>query len=84
MAGARNSNNGSELRVTLLGLALLGLLLLSYSAAPVEAADGYAGARKKSFSMNYAGGRSLNSFSMNSADSERKGGSRGSGAAGGI
>ncbi|EMS53694.1 hypothetical protein CFC21_037581 [Triticum aestivum] len=62
MAGARNN----ELRMTLLGLALLGLLLLSHTAAPVEAA---AGVQENSFSMNGAGGRSLNSFSMNTAES---------------
>ncbi|KAM3334817.1 hypothetical protein ACQJBY_029315 [Aegilops geniculata] len=62
MAGARNN----ELRMTLLGLALLGLLLLSHAAAPVEAA---AGVQENSFSGNGIGGRSLKSFSMNTADS---------------
>ncbi|XP_044973183.1 uncharacterized protein LOC123440691 [Hordeum vulgare subsp. vulgare] len=61
MAGVRNN----ELRMTLLGLALLGLLLLSHTAEPVEAATGVG---KDSFSMNGAGGRSLNSFSMNHAE----------------
>ncbi|VAH83612.1 uncharacterized protein LOC119281977 [Triticum dicoccoides] len=61
MAGARNN----ELRMTLLGLALLGLLLLSHTAAPVEAAAGVNG---NSFSMNSIGGRSLKSFSMNTAE----------------
>ncbi|CAM0884353.1 unnamed protein product [Alopecurus aequalis] len=64
MAGARSD----ELRVTLLGLALLGLLLLSHTAAPVEATGGE---HKDSFSMNGAGGRTLNSFSMNGAEGEK-------------
>ena len=62
MAGARSD----ELRVTMLGLALLGLLLLSHTAAPVEAA-----VQETSFSMNGPGGRTLNSFSMNHADAEK-------------
>ncbi|XP_037410008.1 uncharacterized protein LOC125549015 [Triticum urartu] len=62
MAGARNN----ELRMTLLGLALLGLLLLSHTAAPVEAA---AGVQENIFSVNSVGGRSLKSFSMNTAES---------------
>ncbi|XP_044973182.1 uncharacterized protein LOC123440690 [Hordeum vulgare subsp. vulgare] len=67
MAGARNN----ELRMTLLGLALLGLLLLSHTAEPVEAATGVG---KDSFSMNGgAGGRSLNSFSMNHAEGGKGG-----------
>jgi hypothetical protein len=71
MAGASRND---ELRVTLLGLALLGLLLLSHTAAPVEANGGV---HKNSFSMNGAGGRTLNSFSMNGADGEKSKGKKG-------
>ncbi|KAF0916520.1 hypothetical protein E2562_007598 [Oryza meyeriana var. granulata] len=65
-----------ELRVTLLGLALLGLLLLSHGAAPVDATGN---SRKSSFSMNAgvgvgAGGHRGNSFSMNSNERGRSGG----------
>lgn len=65
----------SELRMTLLGLALVGLLLLSQSAAPV-AAENNAGTGKRlnSFSMNSAGGRTLTSFSMNHDSAEGEGG----------
>jgi hypothetical protein len=74
MAGARNN----ELRMTLLGLALLGLLLLSHTAAPVEAA---VSAGEDSFPVNGAGGRSLKSFSMNGAEGEKgKGAKRTTGA----
>ncbi|KAF7032349.1 hypothetical protein CFC21_043529 [Triticum aestivum] len=75
MAGARNN----ELRMTLLGLALLGLLLVSHTAAPVDAA---AGVQENSFSMNGAGGRSLNSFSMNTAEGEGAKGGKAKPAAG--
>lgn len=64
----------SELRMTLLGLALVGLLLLSHSAAPV-AAENNAGTGKRlnSFSFNSAGGRTLTSFSMNHDAGEGEG-----------
>jgi hypothetical protein len=58
----------SELRMTLLCLALVGLLLLSHNAAPV-AAEG-AGEGMNSFSFNSAGGRTLSSFSMNRASGD--------------
>ncbi|KAL5227381.1 hypothetical protein ABZP36_015646 [Zizania latifolia] len=61
-----------ELRVTLLGLALLSLLLLSHTTAPVDAGND----RKNSFSMNARnGGRHMNSFSMNNNEADRRRGS---------
>jgi hypothetical protein len=54
----------SELRMTLLCLALVGLLLLSHNAAPVDAEG------MNSFSFNNAGGRTLSSFSMNRASGD--------------
>ncbi|KAK8454338.1 hypothetical protein SEVIR_5G434900v4 [Setaria viridis] len=61
--------------MTLLCVALMGLLLLSQHAAPVNATGAAAtGKKTNSFSFNAAGGRTLNSFSMNSHDTERKGG----------
>ncbi|NP_001338695.1 uncharacterized protein LOC100275964 precursor [Zea mays] len=70
-----------ELRMTLLGVALLGLLLLSQHAAPVDAAESDGPRKEKtSFSMNVVGGRTLSSFSMNSAYSEKKPSSKGASA----
>ncbi|KAK3162846.1 hypothetical protein QOZ80_1AG0044500 [Eleusine coracana subsp. coracana] len=64
----------SELRMTLLGLALVGLLLLSHSAAPVDAQNkAGTGKRLNSFSFNSAGGRTLTSFSMNHDGGEGEG-----------
>ncbi|KAL5221216.1 hypothetical protein ABZP36_025929 [Zizania latifolia] len=70
------ATRSDELRVTLLGLALLGLLLLSHTAAPVDA-----GKAKNSFSMNGAvsGGRHTNSFSMNNNEADRRRGFGGPG-----
>jgi hypothetical protein len=70
----------SELRMTLLCLALVGLLLVSHNAAPVVAENNAGtGKRLNSFSFNGAGGRTLTSFSMNhdSADGENRGGKAG-------
>ncbi|OEL21134.1 hypothetical protein BAE44_0017848 [Dichanthelium oligosanthes] len=67
-----------ELRMTLMCVALLGLLLLSQHAAPVDATGAAAtGKKTTSFSFNNAGGRTLSSFSMNAADKERKTGGKG-------
>ncbi|KAJ1286823.1 hypothetical protein BS78_03G381800 [Paspalum vaginatum] len=78
------SNKSGELRMTLLGVALLGLLLLSQHAAPVDATESAApGKKTSSFSFNKAeghhnaGGRTLSSFSMNAANSEKKPGGKG-------
>ncbi|KAF8755707.1 hypothetical protein HU200_011175 [Digitaria exilis] len=70
-------SKSGELRMTLLGVALLGLLLLSQHAATVEATGSGAaptGKKTNSFSFNSAGGRTLNSFSMNAGDHGKKGG----------
>ncbi|XP_066315677.1 uncharacterized protein [Miscanthus floridulus] len=73
------ASKSGELRMTLLGVALLGLLLLSQHAAPVDATESAApGLKTTSFSFNSnnrnynSGGRTLSSFSMNAGDSEKK------------
>ncbi|XP_062187503.1 uncharacterized protein LOC133890891 [Phragmites australis] len=78
------ASKSGELRVTLLGLALLGLLLLSHYAAPADATENAGagagtGMRKNSFSFNNAGGRTLTSFSMNHDSEEHRAGHAGGG-----
>jgi hypothetical protein len=68
------ASKSGELRMMLLGVALLGLLLLSQHAGPVDATESAApGLKMTSFSFNNknnnnAGGRTLSSFSMNAGD----------------
>ncbi|KAG8078885.1 hypothetical protein GUJ93_ZPchr0007g3862 [Zizania palustris] len=71
------ATRSDELRLTLLGLALLGLLLLSHTAAPVDAGQPH----KNSFSLNGAvsDGRRTNSFSMNNNEADRRSGFGGPG-----
>jgi hypothetical protein len=66
------ASKSGELRMTLLCVALMGLLLLSQHAAPVDATEPAAtGKKTNSFSFNSAGGRTLSSFSMNAQNGER-------------
>jgi len=69
------ASKSGELRMTLLGVALLGLLLLSQQAAAAEPTA--TGKKTNSFSFNSAGGRTLTSFTMNAADPEKKQGGKG-------
>ena len=72
------ASKSGELRMTLLGVALLGLLLLSQNAAAAEPTGAPAtGKKTNSFSFNSAGGRTLTSFTMNAADPEKKQGGKG-------